>query len=124
MRRSVDDDGPSDEEVLRWRELGKRIRRRRKDLRLSQVEVARFTGCRSSSLLSELELGKRPTPDLAFWVRLAEILQLETVALLDAVWRARGSIELHYPGADDTRRRTILEVAVAQQESGPLTTLS
>jgi transcriptional regulator with XRE-family HTH domain len=109
--------GTSIEDMLRWAELGRRIRSRRESLRLTQVEVARHVGWESSASLSELERGSRSTPDLGVWVRLADILQLDATTLLDWVWKARGRIELKYPDANDERRNVVLALALAQESA-------
>lgn len=66
---------------MEYSEIGKRIKQRRKELGLTQDEVAEMLGCRKQNI-SEYELGKRDGLNLKKLEQIAEILKTDLKQLL------------------------------------------
>jgi len=91
--------------------LGEMIRNRREELRLKMKEVAgrlRWT----TQFYGEVEKGFKSSPDVGAWIRLADILQLDRIRLIQQVWDTRDSLPVLLPPEPDDRRLTLLTIVV------------
>jgi len=87
------------------------LRNRREELRLKMKEVAgrlRWT----TQFYGEVEKGFKSSPDVGAWIRLADILQLDRIRLIQQVWDTRGSLPVSLPPQSDNRRLTLLTIVV------------
>lgn len=84
MRTKLDPeyDQPAETKCYSMVEVGKVIRRRRKELGYTQTQIARFAGC-SQRLISEIERGK---PSVAF----ETVLRIANGLGIDFVLSIRG----------------------------------
>jgi hypothetical protein len=62
----------------------------------------------------DVENGRRSSPSIEAWLKMADILDLNPKAFLERVWRHRGRLEIALPSSGDPRSESLLEVACEQ----------
>lgn len=102
---------PAAELLLARVHLGELIRNRRDELRLKTKEIAGRLGW-TTQFYGEIEKGFKSSPDVRSWVLIADMLQLDSVRLLEQVWDTRESMSVPLPAKTDSRRSGFLRMVV------------
>lgn len=108
MRRQV---GDSDERLLKARQFGRRLRNRRQELRIAMREAAEAVDC-TPQFVGELERGLRSMSDVAAWLRLADLLQVDRRWVIENAWECRGTIAVPIPKKGTTDRTAAIDLVI------------
>jgi transcriptional regulator with XRE-family HTH domain len=103
--------------LLAQLKLGELLRARREDAGLNQSDVARAVGW-SQGYYAELEGGIKSSPDMARWLKVADVLQLGRTRILELIGQIRGEVSLLLPPIGDGRRDAMLALAAKQFGGG------
>ena len=91
--------------------LGERLSSRREELGLTKTEVGAKLGL-TPQYYGEIESGTKQFAAIETWIRLADVLQLNRVSLIEHVWDVRRRFEIHLPSKGHRQRQRLLELVV------------
>ncbi len=102
--------------------LGERLSGRREELGLTKTEVGVMLGL-TPQYYGEIESGTKQFAAIETWIRLADVLQLNRVSLIEHVWDVRRRFEIHLPSKGHRHRQPLLELVVelySESEPDPI----